>query len=524
MLLKLPFKVETIMRTKLIKLGMLVTIMSLVPTVFAGKKEKAIIERAVEAYGGDRLLNLKNLKYVDKIDHFFSHQSGHSLQGATSQHLNQIQIEISLDLENHRSEFKRLTKLVVGYHDSRNLTATHRIFKNGTGYNIDHFLEEYQVSDKIDFDNTDPGFSHTLDPLIIKKLADEKSNIEWLDTAYIQGRAQEVLTVNADTPNEYSVYIDRESGLLSRMLLKRGLHLRTYNFLQHQESDGIIWAKQLFVGTESSPIYHSRDRHLTINLKDELSFNIPAYYKESEPTSPVDVSTLTIRELADGIFYAGQGWGYTLFIDTGEYYISAGAWGMSDRSDDWKKALDLLHKTTGNRKLVKYHLVSHHHTDHMSELNDVLDHGAQIIIHPTDIKSVTQFLSERTIKDEQLKVFNKNTTLADGKVFIFDAPNSQASHNLYIYLPEHKIVFAEDIFGSSFKKQHHSPRSWPHMDTYQRLRSFVNQLKALDLEVKQYVSSHHKRVLDQKDIDKALETKIPEQQIILKRLFSDREH
>ena len=507
--------------TLLIKFSTLVTMMSLVPSAFAGEKENNIIDKAINAYGGEKLLTLRNLRYVDTIDHFFSHQSGHSMQGPTSQHLNQIQLEVSLDLENQRSEFKRLTKLIVGYHDSRNLTASHRIFKDGIGYNVDHFLEEYQVSNRIDLGNTDLGFSQMLDPLIVKKLESEKKNAEWVDTAYIQGKAHDVLTVNADTPNEYSVYIDKESGLLSRMLQKRGPNLRSYNFLQHQNLSGIAWAKQLLVGTKDFPIYHSNNRHVVANITQAHSFNVPAHYKKSKPVTPVDVSTLTIRKLADGVFYAGQDWGYTLFIDTGEYYISAGAWGMSDRSDDWKKALNLLNATTGNRKPVKYHLVSHHHTDHMSELNDVLEHGAQILVHPTDIESVRQFLAKREIKDDQFKVIDKNTTLADAKVFIFDAPNSQASHNLSIYLPEHQIVFAEDIFGSSFQNQHHSPRSWPHMDTYQRLSGFVNRLKALNLEVKQYVSSHHQRVLNQKEINEALKTKLPEEQVIMKRLFSD---
>ncbi len=504
---------------RLVTAALLPSVMFFSASINAGDKANKIIDNALTAYGGETLLALKNLRYTDTIQHTFKHQSGHSLQGPTSLHLNQIQIEVTLDLENQRSQLKRLTKLMVGYHDSRNITATHRIYKDGKGYNLDHFLQEYQEQNSIGFDNADLGYSQMLDPLIVKKLVADKNAAQWVDTAFIAGRAHDVLTIAAGTGSEYSVYIDSESGLLSRKLQKRGSNLRTYNFLQHQQAGGIVWAKQLLVGTADSLVYHSDNRSIEINTAEERSFAIPAHYQLSAPSKPVDVSSLTIRQLADGVYYAGKGWGYTLFIDAGDHYISAGAWGMSDRSDDWKKALDLVHETTGNNKPVKYHLVSHHHTDHMSELHDVLDHGAKILLHPSDIAGVRQFLGDRDIDDNQFIAIDGKTLLAEGKVMLFDVPNSQASHNLAIYLPEHKIVFSEDVFGSSLQNQHHSPRSWPHMDTYQRLGKFAKQLQELNLAVEQYVSSHHARILGQQDIDNALKVKLPSDETIIDRLF-----
>ena len=486
---------------------------------YAGERENQIIDRAVKAYGGDKLLQLNNLRYTDNINHYFSHQSGHSLQGPTTQHLNQMQIELSIDFKQQRSELKRLTQLVVGYHDDKNVTTTHRIFKNDQGYNVDHFLEQYQLSDRINFNNADLGYSQMLDPLIIKKLANEKNNTKWVDTAFIQGQAYDVLTVNAGAEGEYSVYINQESGLLSRMLQKRGSSLRSYDFLQHQRSGEIVWAKEMYVATEEQPVYYTNNRKLAVNLNKQ-TFDLPANYQLSDTQQYFDVSKLTIRELAKGVYFVGQGWGYTLFIDAGDYYISAGAWGMSDRSDDWKKALKLLHQTTGDNKVVKFHLVSHHHTDHMSELIDVLDHGAKILIHPNDIKSVKKFLKDRDINDEHFVPIAKNSDLADGKVMIFDAPSSQASHNLSLYLPEYKIVFSEDFFGSSYKNNHHSPTSWPHMDTYQRLKKLNNKLQELSFTVDKYVSSHHGRVLNQADIDQALKVALPSKALLNKRLFN----
>lgn len=506
--------------TRLVKATLLPTIIFFGVTADAGERESRIIDSAVNAYGGNALLNLKSFKYTDTIDHFFSHQSGHSLQGPTSQHYNQIHIEVNTDFEHKRSELKRLTKLIVGYHENRNVTATHRTFSGSKGYDVDHFKQTYRVSERINFSNADLGYSQMLDPIVVKNLVADKAQAQWVDTAFIEGRSHDVLTVHAGTEKEYSVYIDEKTKLLSRMLQKRGSSLRSYSFLQHQLTEGVVWAKQLIVGTEEALVYHTDNRKFHVNPQEKGTFEPPSGYRASVSDAYFDVSQLTIRELAEGVYYVGKDWGYTLFIDAGGYYISAGAWGMSDRSDDWLQALDLLHQTTGDKLPVKYHLVSHHHTDHMSELHDVLDHGAKLLIHPSDINSVRQFLGEREVPDSQFRPVDMQTSLAQGKVMLFDVPSSQASHNLAIYLPEHKIVFSEDVFGSSFLSKHHSPRSWPHMDTYQRLARFTKQLGTLKLDVERYLSSHHGRVLSHADVEEALKTTLPTETTIVKRLFN----
>lgn len=493
---------------------------------YAGEKENQIIDKAVAAYGGDKLLNLKSFKYTDTLFHYFEHQSGHALQGPTTQHLNEVQLLVSVDLENQRSELRRSTRLLVGYHDSRNITATHRIFKDGKGFNVDHFLQEYQPSSRINFGNADLAYSQMLDPVIVRNMANEKHSATWVDTAYIQGEAHDVLSIHPDTDSEYWVYIHQDSGLLSRMLQKRGANLRTYNFLQHQQSDGIAWSKQLYVSTEQQAVYHSNSRKLytnfAINSHEDGDFNLPNDYRQSPDKKPFDVSSLTLRELVSGVYYVGKGWGYTLFIDAGDYYISAGAWAMADRSEDWKQALELLHQTTKKTKPVKLHLVSHHHTDHMSELHDVLDHGAKLLVHPSDVKSVRAFLKDRVVSDEQFSVISDDKWLADNKIMLFDAPSSQASHNLALYVPEYNLVFAEDIFGSSLQTGHHSPRNWPHMDTYQRLAGFMKHLQELDIQMDTFVSSHHGRILNKKDIAEALNVQLPPDDVILQRLFAQK--
>jgi glyoxylase-like metal-dependent hydrolase (beta-lactamase superfamily II) len=489
----------------------------------AGEKENNIINKAVAAYGGDSLMELKNLQFTDNIKHFSQGQSGYSGQGPMSMQLTNNKIEITLDLTNKRKVFKRTTTRLVWGHETDKPTVEHSVFSDGKGYRVDHALQQYRFVKGINYNNVDTGFSQWLDPLIIRQLANNRNNSQWTDTVFIAGQAHDVLKVNAGTEQEYSIFLNQKSGYLTRMVKKRGQHLRSYDFMEHGQRRGITWAKQLFVSTAEQPLYHTDSRELKFNLAQNHEFNIPPDYKPRPKTQQVNVAELTIRELAKGVYFVGQGWSYTLFIDAGDYYISAGAWQENRDTQAWLSALTLLRKTTGNEKPVKQHIVSHHHTDHMMGLNDVVKQGANLVLHPIDIPAVKQHL-QQSLTDQRFVAINKTTYLADGKVMLFDIPNSHASHNLVMYLPEHKLLFSEDMFGSSYQTQFDSPNGWPGIDIYSRLDGLTHKINQLGLEVEQYLSSHHGRILSQAEIDKALTISRPSKKELLKRLFPVNQH
>lgn len=503
---------------------LILTLINFSSALFAGEKENHIIDKAVKAYGGDKLTQLQSLNLTDKMKHYSQWQSGHALQGSMITYLNEQQIELTTDLLNKRKVFKQATSRLVGSHGSNSPTVTHRVFADGKGYTVDHALQEYQPSKRVNYENTDLGIGQMMDLLIIRQLDQQRNNTQWTDIAYIQGEAHDVLAVNSDSKNKYWVYLNQQNGYLTRVLRKRGGQLHSYDFLNHLQTDGITWAKQLLVSTANKPIYHTDSRNISFNLAEEHHFEIPTNYQPRPKTQSVDVSQLTIRELAKGVYFVGQDWGYTLFIDAGEYYISAGAWGMDSESQTWKKGLELLRQKTGSDKPVGRHIVTHHHTDHMMGLTDILQQGADLVIHPADISSVVSYLQEhlpKPLSDDRFEPITENSSLAGGKVMLIDIPNSHANHNLVLYLPEHKILFTEDMFGSSFQNAFHSPSGWPSGDTYHRLEVLLKKTNQLGLEVEQYVSSHHARILSQAEIDNALLVSRPSREILLKRLFSN---
>ncbi|BBN80552.1 hypothetical protein PA25_05370 [Pseudoalteromonas sp. A25] len=487
-------------------------------SVFANSKAQQVIKHAVNAYGANKLNTLKNIKVHDKQLHFSQWQSGHAHQGDMVSYLNEQQLEFAIDFSNQRKVFKRATTYLVGGHGSNSPSILHRLYSDGKGYTVDHALLQTILSQRVTFENVDLGQSLLVDTLIVKQLNKDKAASLWSDIAYIQGQAHDVLTVFAGTKQEYVVYINRQTGYLARVLKRQGGQLASYDFLNHQHSKGLVWAKQVFAGTEKGPLFYTDNRKVEFNGTDNALFSLPENYRPRPKVSPVDVSKHTIRELAPGVYYVGKGWSYTLFVDVGDYFISAGAWQMAEQNQDWSNNVALLRQTTGSDKPIKQHVISHHHTDHLMGVKDVLAQGAALIIHPNDIKAVQTHLNT-TLEEKQLIKVSKQGQRIAGKLQLFDVPNSHANHNLVIYLPEHKLLFTEDMFGSSFKKAFNSPSNWPDLDAFHRLKLLSDKINQLGLDVEQFVSSHHYRVLNKAELEQAKAITLHAKEVLLDRVF-----
>ncbi|MEW6981244.1 MBL fold metallo-hydrolase [Colwelliaceae bacterium 6471] len=505
---------------RLIPKSLIITLLTVSAQSYADDRAYDVINKAVAAYGGQKLLNLETLTLKSKGHSYSQWQSSDSLQGQMVSYLSENQTEYAVDFVNQQKVYKQATTRLVGSHGSNVPTVTHRIYKDNKGLNIDHALKQYKPSTRITFENTGLGTERLLDTIVVKKLFMDKANSKWTDTAHIQGQVHDVLTVRSGEANEYRVYINQQTGYLSRVLIKQAGKINSYDFWAHINTDGIIWAKSLFVGNANGPVQQSLFRQVSFNVTMPTAFKIPFSYEQETTKQYLNVSPLMFNQLAKGVYFVGQNWGYTLFIDRGDYYISAGAWQMDSKTEAWKNALALLREKTGVNKPIKQHIVTHHHNDHMMGLLDVLEQGANLIIHPAHIEAVQSYLPT-PLSDERLVMFEQINDSANDEVVLFDLPTSHANHNLAVYLPKQKILFTEDIFGSSFESAFHSPANWPDGDTYFRLEELLHRTKELEIEFDLLVSSHHARVLTKKEIETALNIERPSAETLIKRLFNE---
>ena len=307
--------------------------------------------------------------------------------------------------------------------------------------------------------------------------------------------------------------------MLSRYIKAPEQTYRKYDFWDHQQTAGISWAKQILVSLKERPRMHTNSRQISFNQNIKNSLNFPPNYQHRAMLKEADFSKMAIQQLANNAYLVGSGWGHTLFIDTGEYLITMGAWKRSEDSKDttWKQRYQLLTKTIGKEKPVKYHIFSHHHQDHLSALPEIVKLGATFYVHESHLASVQKELKTPLAKERFISVGNNGTAIGED-VIIFDVPNGESSHNLVAFLPESGTVFSEDMFISRTEKGLPRPTEWT--DWYNRLRFLNAKIKQLGLDAKQFAAAHSGRVLTKRDIDKALTFSCPSNEVLAEKLFA----
>ncbi|AOT08656.1 hypothetical protein [Pseudoalteromonas luteoviolacea] len=479
-----------------------------------------IIEQAVSAYGAQALSSLKQLKVEEELYRYMQGQSGHAEEGPHGLVMHKYKQQLDIDFTLQAKAFKRSDQNLIGNYGYHSLVTVDRRFKEGKGVSIDHCMQTYQPSVRVDWDSVALGMEQGIDTLTIKELSDNSKRINSVGSAYIQGDPHSVLQWKKSKVQK-TAYIDKATGLLSRLLIDSDGKVTRYDFLAHeQNTQGLKWASETIVSRKQTVVRHVTDRHISLKTPDGSIFHKPKHYQPSIKDTFLDFAQPSVNEIVKGAFLVGQGWGFTLFVDIGASYISMGSWQMPDDTFTWKQRLAMLHQFTGNTKPVSQFIVTHHHDDHLMGLNEVMEHGAQLLLLAKHQQAVEASLG-LPLTPNQAGLLSHGLKFADNKVQVFDVPSSHADHNLVVYLPEQQILFAEDMFGSSLKQGFHSPNSWPSRDVYYRAEVLNKHIKKAGVRVQHYVSSHHGRVFSDTEFMQFLRLTCPDNTNLLARLYAN---
>ncbi|MDK1286792.1 hypothetical protein [Pseudoalteromonas umbrosa] len=488
-------------------------------SAYADEAAIKAITRATEVYGIDTISKLKQLKVEESLYRYMQGQSGHVEEGSHSLVLHRYKQQLEIDFAAKSKSFKRTDENLIGNYGYHSLVTLDRRFVNGKGMKVDHCIQTYQPSTRMSWDSVAPNIEQSVDTLIIKELSDNLTNVSSGGVTYIQGHAHMVLNWTVNQVRK-TAYVGSVSGLLSRLTTKQNGKTTRYDFLDHtQNNQGLTWASQTLVSQEHKPTLHVTKRVVTQSASTFPLVLKPDGYKLSDNDTFLDFAQASVNEIAKGVFLVGQGWGFTLFVDIGKSYISVGSWQMPNDTFTWQQRLNKLNQHMGTNKPVSQFIVTHHHDDHLMGLNEVSTHGTKILLMAEHQKAVEASL-EKPLTPKNSALLLDGMMLANNKVQVFDVPSSHADHNLVVYLPKEKIVFAEDMFGSSLEAGFHSPNSWPSRDVYYRAQVLDERLKKLGIQAKHFVSSHHGRVLSNEEFKALVSLSCPENNVLIKRLYS----
>ena len=133
-------------------------------------------------------------------------------------------------------------------------------------------------------------------------------------------------------------------------------------------------------------------------------------------------------------------------------------------------------------------------------MNEVVELGAKFVTVKSNMQTIKEALSAE-IDDTQFITVDGKRSFADGKVEVFDISTAHAEHYLLYYVPEAKLVFSADHFGTNLEEG--LPVAGLNMVTFRAA------VEALNLGDVRFVSAHGVRQLSMNDLRTATDAYSP---------------
>ncbi len=459
--------------------GLMCALATLANVAVAGEKEDVLISKVIAAYGGDKLISAKALTINDRYK-VFRHGQGYKA-GEVDIEINNV--SLTIDFENKRKSIVDWRKI------SRGAFLSQYIHDGKAGHALNHSLKTHRVNANANYNAVGNRVILKTDTALVRLLSDAKTETKYGGIEMYRGIAHEKLTYKLNGGQDLTIYINKETGLLSQMIQQspqRG-ELR-YAYSEHRKQGGITYASdtRFLVAGQPSIITASRSIELNPNLDNK--FDLPNDY--AEPGAVIDTSEMLVKKLADDVYYVGKDFGYSVFVDAGDHFVGTGGYkGLTDRL----KAAQAL---AGNEKPLRDHIITHHHEDHLGAGNEIAELGANFVTVDSNIKIIKDLLTHE-VPDSRFVKVNGKQTFGNGKVEVFDISTAHADHYLLYYVPSAKLVFSADHFFTD--QETGLPPAHNNMVT------FRHAIEALGIDVEKFVSAHGVRTLTMADLRKATE-------------------
>lgn len=443
-------------------------------TAMAGVAEDRLIEKVVQAYGGDILTSARSLKVVNKNKNLAIGQSA----SADIMNISSNNASLVIDFENQRKSFTNWNKNRAGTFYNQT------IVDGDIKANFDHLRKTRTDNANLQYATLGGGTMRTIDTTLVYVMLEGRENAAIGEDVFIGGKRHETLTFPMQGSPDLTIYVDAVTGLISRMTRNNpAVGVLSYNFSDHTRAGGTIYAASANFQIAGQPNIFNVSRELELNVDVSADFEVPSNYRSAGAT--LDTSEMQVRELGEGIYYAGLNGGFSIFVDAGDHFVAAGGYaGLPARFDAVKAA-------AGVDKPLGYQIVTHHHSDHIGGMAEAAALNANLVTVQSHVAPL-QAVQTSPLPEDRFTLVDGKMTLADGKVEIYDISTAHSDHYLLVYVPGINLVFSADHFSTNLENG--LPPANNNMVT------FRTAVEALDLDIDGFIGAHGTRVLTMADL------------------------
>lgn len=439
--------------------------------LIAGEREDGLIDKIVDAYGGDALLSIKTLKLETQ---YKTASVGQSASPALLD-FGLLKDRIVIDFDGERSS-------EITWTLNNNGPRLGERFNNGeTGHSINYMRGTHVDRQDYTFYNVAGGNMRMSDAALVRVLHGARDTATYGGEILLKGRPHFTLTYSMPESSDLTIFVDAETNFISKMTRPGGL---SYVYSQHRRQDGISYAASTDFFINGQPNLIALSRRVTINPDVNGEFDMPDGI-ETIPGGMLDTSKMMVKKVAEGVFLAGQRIGFSLFVDAGEYFIGVGGY------PQLTKRFDAVKDFSGLNKPLGLQVVTHHHSDHLAGLDEALALGAKLVTVESHVGAIRQSLAI-AVKPSDLILVEGKKALENGRVEIVDIATSHSDQFLLFYVPGAKLIFSADHFSTQVRNALPGP-------SYGAV-TFLNALEALQLDVDHLYDAHTPHVFTLDDL------------------------
>ncbi len=417
---------------------------------------RAVLERAVAAYGGSMKLNS-----IENISIAVGGESVHRNQSRKPGTFDRTPYvgEVVIDLKTSRTYQTQKGHYPGGFNWHQGF-----VIDAGTRTSFDLIRKTSNVPGTATPAQFRAG-NRWLPQLVLLNVLERAESLRYLGKANYENRPHDVIDFVSNDGARFALYIDERSGLLSKFetfITDRfaGDSVLETRFSGQREVNGNIVPTGRVNAVNNDITNDFKVTSVAFNTETAPEkFKIPTGLRAVTFPQPVPVTKHSPT------IYTTLAGGYNvLFVDFKDHIFVMEAPG-NDRVS--QQAVEQIKKTIPG-KPIKYLAVTHHHDDHAGGIRAYMAEGSTLIVAPGERDffqkvSVSKFTAEpdmftrnpRALNFEPLQ--NKQRVLTDGitTVEIYDiGPSPHGEEMLVAYLPELKAVYQGDLLNRPSNGDH----------------------------------------------------------------------
>ena len=445
---------------------------------------KQIIDAAVEAHGGDALLDDLSTLIIEHETVNYSVDQSRGTEPpwdkSDSKGIDAIDLDNSVFVtraNNNGGGFEADQGTIINGEDSFQLN-----FRAGT---------VAQIAEP-DFATTSGPFVRVTPALLVRTLKDREANAHFLGETTADGVDYNVVGFSMTVGPAISMYFEKSTNLLRRSeRVFPGFGLVEYRFDDYEKRDDVPYNRKFTLLLNGDVNLERVNKSLQVNASLDDLTKVPETLTAIPELQP---DPLTRQEIADGVWLIGGSGTYAMFVDMGDYVFAAGGTGgIPERIESLREVVA--------DKPIRYGMMTHHHFDHVLGVTAYEEEGATVIAARAHERIMRRAANNAELLEMQLVDGKTSLETAKRRIDIIDiGPTAHTEHLLVAYLPDEGILFEADHFAM--------PRVGPVPPAVSSTKSFAKALARQGIEVKMIVSAHSPRVGTMEDLQQALETEV----------------